>query len=294
MSNRKFSRKNKLTLLALSLITPVAMAGTMGEISTSSFEGWYGGIMGGILETKSHILSTSSSNSSNINEPGNILSITQSDVNVNKFTGTDAIYLGYGRFFHNNAFLMAFEIAGNMGKRKNTLNNLAALQEPNGTASTASLATSTTAKLKSGEFDFDLRPGFLIDTQTMLYGRVGGALNQLTLTSDNTFVFNQLAAFGFITAADYTSPLKQQTSRKVVGLRIGAGIERALRQRFSITADYIYTYYGTMNASNIGNSTSTTVATNSAFTNVNGLSGNSSARIFTQMAMLGVKYYFPV
>ena len=236
--------------------------------------------MGGVLENNPRISSSANSTYFDAFTGGSLdqLSSFQRHIPINKWTGTGALYLGYGRFINNTSLFVAAEIAGSLAQHKTTLHNFANHQFTS--AFQDSLATSSTVTLNSGEFDFDLRPGFLMDTRTMLYGRVGGALNQLTLNTKNNFSFTT-------PPTTYDSPLSQHKNKNVVGIRLGAGIERSVKQNLSITADYIYTYYGKVSTSGVANTQDPVVVTN-------GLIGRSSASLFTQAAMLGVKYYFPV
>jgi opacity protein-like surface antigen len=67
--------------------------------------------------------------------------------------------------------------------------------------------------------------------------------------------------------------------------------------KLAVTADYIYTYYGKAKTTGIGNTTSIVSGGEEGpstvpFTNIDGLEAQSSGRISTQSAMLGIKYYF--
>ena len=139
------------------------------------------------------------------------------------------------------------------------------------------ITTTTISKLQNGEFGADFRPGFMMDTNTMLYGRIGVAFNRATLKTSNTFVFNNLGD-----SITYVSPFYKTKNHNAPALRLGIGLERHVSDSISITADYIYTYYGNVKTSVGGDTTSIMSGEDDnavATTNINGFVANTKSTI---------------
>lgn len=94
--------------------------------------------------------------------------------------------------------------------------------------------TTTSAKFRKGEFGIDVRGGVLMSPSTMLYGRVGTALNRIYIDT--------------ITMFSYT-PTRLVNSRKknAPGLRLGGGMEHELASNLTLRVDYVYTTFKNIN-----------------------------------------------
>lgn len=280
----------KKQILFLSLGS-IASLNALAAAPNAVFEGLYGGVMGGLVHTKAQT-SVNTNTLSDTPFAGSDTDLSSSPQNVNqtKNSGIGALYLGYGKFINNSRFYMAGEVFGDFAKRNpasSTYNSLAGFTP----AEYASLATNTQVKLNNGEFGVDFRPGYLVAPNTLLYGRIGAAFNKISLTTNNTYVVaGSKEGEG---SYSYTSTLPVTNTKNALGLRLGLGAEHYLGNNFALTFDYIYTYYGKVTASNTGNTTGAD-DTGSAVITTGGFTGQSSTKVSTQAAMLGIKYYFPV
>jgi opacity protein-like surface antigen len=76
-------------------------------------------------------------------------------------------------------------------------------------------------------------------------------------------------------------------------LRVGLGIEHCICPNLTVTADYIYTYYGHVSVDGIGDASgSLDDGDGEAQFTPNGLVSRASSRLSTNAAMIGVKWYF--
>jgi opacity protein-like surface antigen len=282
----------KATLFALIISAP-----TCAMAYNTLFNGYYGGVMGGIMQTDTQISADSSAEFNTFFSTDKTIAMAQRNVNVFKYTGTGAIYLGYGHFIPNSCFYLAGEIFGNWAARNNALRNAAYQANLGGSIFEqyyVSLTGLTSSKLRRSEFGIDIRPGFMMDTNTLLYGRIGLAFNKLTTTNTNDFAFTGLAPLlpALTTSHSY---LNQSKTKNKTALRLGLGLEYHVADNLSVTADYIYTYYGKVNTSAVGDTTFNNGEDFDTFiTNFveDGAVAHSSTRMYTQTAMLGLKYYF--
>lgn len=282
----------KATLLAVIISSP-----TCAMAYTTLFNGYYGGVMGGIMQTDTQISASSSAAYNTFFFTDKELALAQSNVNVFKYSGAGAIYLGYGHFIPNSCFYLAGEIFGNWAVRNNALRNHAYHSDLDvffGDNHHESLTNLTSTKLRNSEFGIDIRPGFMMDTNTLLYGRIGLAFNKLTTKNTNDFAYTGLLpVFPPLTTSH--SFLNQSKTKNKTALRLGIGLEYHVAENLSVTADYIYTYYGKVNTSAVGDTTFNNGEDfDRAIPNFvkDGSTTQSSSRMYTQTAMLGLKYYF--
>jgi len=285
-----FSLKTS-ALLAVGLSVPACVFAT---VPNPGFNGYYGGLGAGVMRTESKISTSATSSYENYYDDNNQLALSQSGVEVHKYTGTGALYVGFGHFINNSDFYLAGEIFANWAHRKNTLDNWAYHQSPDDDEDFESLSTATSVQLNNGEMGIDIRPGYLIDTNTMVYARLGLAFNKVKTTTGSTFSFTDMRSSPF---SVYNSSLNQSNRHSKTGARIGIGLEHMVSDRLAVTADYIYTYYGKSNTTGVGNTTTIVNGGEDGpetvqFINIDGLEAKSSGRISTQSAMLGIKYYF--
>lgn len=196
------------------------------------------------------------------------------------------IYLGYGKYFTPKLYL-AGEVFIDFAGRKNTLDNSATRISPADDQDMATLNTRAVSQLRTAEFGLDLRPGYLFDTNTLMYGRVGVGFNQLKSNNTTNFLFTYT---GTDPALSYNSPLAYNNTKNVAALRLGVGVEHAVSTNLAVTADYIYSYYGSINAQGVADTYSNNGT--DPQTTTNGLVSNTSAKLSTQALMLGLKYFF--
>ncbi len=91
--------------------------------------------------------------------------------------------------------------------------------------------------LQTNDFEpaIDFKPGLFLSDDILLYGRVGAAWNEVSL-SDNAHY--DLINHGALLMDSVTQ------SENVIALRLGLGVEHYLQEQFTIFMDYTYTNYG--------------------------------------------------
>jgi opacity protein-like surface antigen len=112
----------------------------------------------------------------------------------------------------------------------------------------------------------------MLTPDSMLYGRVGFAVSELTLEDNGGFgALNVLLL-----------PLNISEEKDRAALRLGAGLEQRICPRLSLRLDYIYTYYGKQDV----NATGVFVDAGDSIT----LSTQTSVKVYNNTAMLGLSY----
>jgi len=279
----------------LCIVGLTAAVVAVADDSGFACSGFYAGLSGGVMQTAAEISASPSVLFTNYYDDENQLSSFQ-EADIFKNTGMSALYAGYRQPLNNSNVFMGAEVFGNIAKRTVTLNNFAYHQQPNDDEDFQSLTTTSQAKLNDEEFGVDLQPGYLFDTHTMLYGRIGVAFDKLTLSSNSNFLFTStyLEPPTYPEIITYHSPLATSKTKDVTALRLGLGVEHGVGNNLSITADYIYTDYGKVNTSGIADATAIhSEPTYTSYTTANGLVGHASAHLATQALMVGLKYTFP-
>ena len=145
------------------------------------------------------------------------------------------------------------------------------------------LTTKVKAKLNTLELDADIKAGMVVNPATLVYLRLGAALNRLTIDADSTLTIND--ANGLPTSS--TNVLNLSHAKYVIGFRAGIGGEYFFTDNMTGTLDYIYTWYGSQSVSGTGNVINTFDGLSTAT-----FSNSSSVNVHTQSLMLGINYYF--
>ena len=293
MSNHPLKLKT-IVLLVAGLTSPV-----FAVPPPSHFNGFYGGASTGVVQTNATISNSASASYPSLPVPffntDQQLQLGQNHVNLFGYSGIGAVFLGYGQFIGNSPFFLGGEIFINSASRRKSLNNATVHFMDDFDSDHEELSTTTKLKLQNTEYGFDIRPGFMMDTNTMLYGRIGVAVNNLNNRMDTSFL-NEDSSPSFGDAIFFSNLGTSNTKSVFPAFRLGVGIERAVTDNLSITADYIYTYYGRVRTHGV----TSTVGLFEDFdtldvfpiVNQNGLQAESSGHMVTQAGMLGIKYYF--
>jgi len=136
----------------------------------------------------------------------------------------------------------------------------------------------------------DLRPGLFLTQTTLLYGRVGVAVNQINVMVDNATTTDFLPPF-FPENASFPIELSASTSKVLTALRLGLGLEQFITKNLAIRADYIHTQYPAIELSNrmqrditefdpfIGSGTATAIA-------------HAKVQLRNNTVLFGLSYYF--
>jgi opacity protein-like surface antigen len=258
------------------LLPIVLLAAVSTAHADCPFEGGYAGLAIGQSSTLGR---SRTADSLRAVFPGGVSEVgEQSERNglkKNSFAGE--IFTGYGCDW-DKFYLGAeayFKTA--RGRAKNTATSTMTTTLPTfGAPITLNSTTTTTAKLRNGEFGIDIRPGVLLTPSTMLYGRVGAAFNRIQLHT--TTVVNNNAA-----------TLVNSRKKNATGLRLGGGMEHEFCSNWALRVDYVYTSYRKVNgsASQAGAIVAPPLGTGTVATSTTG-----SAKLNNHTTMLGVAYYW--
>jgi outer membrane immunogenic protein len=261
-----------LQVVILSMSTLSASEG-----GCSAFDGCYlGGSIGGSATT-SH-----ASMGIGINDPASSIVADQvylfdSDYLNGALDGT--FFAGYGASCH--CFYMGFE-----GFLRASPNRLKMSQGDSlstfGGSTTFALSETARSRVDTGDwhYGFDVRPGFLLDPCTLLYGRAGVEWSRVKLSG--------------IVAGQVTSPTTSNIfnafatgshSKVSPHLRLGFGIEKRLCSNLALRTDYIYTDYGRISMSAYG-------TTLDGGGNVASISEQVKTRLRNYAVSVGLSYYF--
>jgi opacity protein-like surface antigen len=274
----------KLRLLVVavgSLICTSAFAS-----ANSNFDGFYAGGRVGGLATNAKIQNDSSATFINQYDDENQVNSSASNNIWNNSLAGDA-FVGYGKRMNNSNFYLSGEVFAELGQPEATLNQSSYHQQPNDDEDNETLSTSSKVSLGHVGFGVDFRPGYLIDSNTLVYGRIGAVVNRETINSNDVFSFDDLQG-EIIT----NNVLNASRTRDVVGVRFGLGAERRINSNLSATIDYVYTDYGRVSARGVGDINTT--VDGDPDTVPGGFLNNASGTLATQALMVGLKYNFNV
>lgn len=273
-------RYKLLGILAGSLICTSAFA------AKSDFTGFYVGVRAGEMMAQAKVETHSSATFINQYDDDNQLAVNGSNNIWNNSLAGD-LFFGYGKFVNNSNFYLGGEGFVQIAQPEGTLNMSAYHQEPNDDGDYETLTNSTETSLGTIGFGVDFRPGYLIDPQTLVYGRIGLAFNRETIDSRNNFDFYNV--FDEITSKN---TLNASHTRDAIGFRLGVGAERKICSKLSVTVDYVYTDYQTVSANGVGDVTTDYPGGGplAIGTVPNGFVTDSNGSIATQTLMLGLKY----
>ncbi len=272
------SELKKVSLLAIGVFAPaISVAAT----NMGGFNGFYAGLAGGMQVTNSSLSSYANAQVIDFfHNTSNYLANFENDVDLTSLNGIGAFTLGFGALLGDTKSYVGFEFYGSLQNSKNTLENQAYTLSQNGRATPLTLSTTTSMEIRDHEFGGDFRFGYQAGLTTLLYGRIGVAINTLKLDSHSFLNLNPNPLF--------VSYVANATDKNKPHLRLGVGFERKIAQHTSVTADYIHTYYGKLNVDAIA----PTYTGEDGFEIINnGLNNVASGVFSTNTFMLGIKYY---
>ena len=274
------------------LLSTIGLTSAAFAVPVTSFNGFYAGAGIGGTFTQAELSGATDS----LYSPGFFLieniNPLPSDLRRDSFTGN--IHLGYGHQLGQSPLYLGAEVFGDFANREmnNTQVNLSNINvifvSPPTAFASNTISTTTQVKLNTGEFGVDLHPGILLDQNTLLSGIVGVAFNKLQINSNNS----QVTAFNpdFIELPAITSTFQSSASKNVAGLRLGGEVQERFNNHWGLSADYIYTDYGKINTSAVGDLDLSSLQPGLVFPNT--FTANASARVHTDTVMLGLDYYF--
>lgn len=192
-----------------------------------------------------------------------------------------ALFAGYGQNW--NRWYLGAEIFIDLARYKNhtsvALNGIIDSFEDD---AGFTLQTRTQAKLSDFQGGIDLRPGYLLTPQSMLYGRVGVAFSHLKLNTHSS-----LTGFDIVDEETWSLNAATDESKNRGALRLGAGLEQNICPCLNLRFDYIYAYYGKKSVG-VG-PVSEVIGTGVELGSVT-FAAASSARVYNNTVMLGLTY----
>lgn len=143
------------------------------------------------------------------------LTVNKSDSQSN---AAGSVFAGYGSSVYSNAYLGA-EVGANLYKNTGKINRF----------STVFLGSSVTDTMYLRDYvTADLLPGFKLNDELTIYGRLGLSYSRLKL-HQSPLPANNVPVF--------------ELSQDKVGGRVGAGADYAFANNWSLGADYTYSFY---------------------------------------------------
>jgi hypothetical protein len=261
----------------------------------SPFNGFYAGAAAGASFTQADL---SGSTSTQFNDNGFFGNTTNSlPPASHKNSATGDIHLGYGLQFGQSPLYLGAEVFGDFADRQmnNTQHDGVGEMDafdftPPAIAYNNSVSIATNVKLNTAEFGVDLHPGVLFGQNTLITAIVGVAFNKLQISTNNM----QVTTFN----PNFTHPIPQSSatllaseSKNVAALRLGGEVQEHFNNHWALSADYIYTDYGKINTSAIGNINAFDVHGNPVLL-TNAFTTNVTANVHSNSVMLGLNYYF--
>ncbi len=257
----------KLPLFLLVFLIP----GYALAASDGAFNGFYvGGELGSTFNQGT--LSTQTSDTLSLGGPG---AFVNSPINASATLANTAfkgvLSLGYGKelwtyfYLGTQAFidLSQYQLNSTFSNKINADGNINAI-------------TSNSLKESPFQYGLDLKPGVLLDNNSLLYALVGFAVAQTQLNQETNGVI----------APNGSTPFSIQTSSNNnsthLALRLGLGIEKFISRYFSIKADYVFTNYASGQTSSSINDLSSSSS----------LSNNSQGNLNSNAVFFGLSYYF--
>ncbi|ETO94389.1 outer membrane protein [Legionella oakridgensis] len=289
-------KKRNLSLFVLSLsLAFTTNAGTMGEMR-SPFDGFYAGAE---LGESIAIANESVVGSGNATIAlGGLFEVSGTiplsiKTNISKEHILGAIYGGYGHawkhLYLGGELTLSWSDYSMRSRRNFSLDeNLnvpgAAINIPIANTSTDIVSY---PKISPTQFAAAFRPGFLLDKNALLYGRVGFTVAKIqyavsTLTQNTIF-----------TAPSTPITSIPTSSKRSVFLQLGGGLEYAMINQLSLRADYVYTYYGKLQ-NNTASSNSLIVNDGGVLTHVGSadITGTNNIKMHDHALTLGLAYHW--
>lgn len=231
----------------------------------SSFDYYVGGAAGVTLNS-AEIKQRFDISVKNTSQPFDDILLTSLD--SDSFHPEGQLQIGGG--FRNKYFYLGAELSGQFFDGDfDTLNTEFFANQPQ----TLQGAKKTELRLRSFEPALDLKPGIFFFKKTLLYARIGIAINRLEINEHS-----------YMTHQGVSLNASKTESKDVYPLRLGLGVERHFTEDMTIGMDYIYTNYGDISVNGFASGTLSDLDT-SLTTQSEGTS------VFRQAIMLRLNYY---
>ncbi|MDF2529428.1 MAG: hypothetical protein K0Q57_308 [Gammaproteobacteria bacterium] len=193
----------------------------------------------------------------------------------NSFSGN--IDLGYGRTWQNfyfgaEGFINASSHQLNFNQQNDLiLTNLI-------TDVVGSAGVNNNLKTSPLAFGIDLRPGYVIAPNTLLYGKIGAVYSHISWESNLTNL-TEIGGDPLVSV-----PLNLSTSTTRLAYQFGLGLERYMTNDLSLRLEYTYTDYGRLSV----NGSTNFIDGVTQLQSIN----SSNVLVTDSSVMLGMNYYF--
>jgi opacity protein-like surface antigen len=270
-------KKSKLYGIVPVVLVAAATASPAYSNDRCAFSGFYTGIAIGDSVTTGHARATDSVTE----RVGGTTFVDSRSVRAglkkNAFVGE--IHAGYGEAW--DCLYLGGEIffKGGRVRARNTVSD-SSTETVGALTINTSITETTSARLRSGEFGIDFRPGVLVNPSSLLYARVGVGFNRLSINRRTTLS----ASIPGVGSASVAGNVINR-HKNVAALRLGAGLETEICANWTIRADYAYTRYRKAHhavSSSVVNPVLGTLA----------VSSNSHVSLNNHTMMLGASYYW--
>ena len=182
-----------------------------------------------------------------------------------------ALSAGFGHLFHR--FYLGTALSVSAANRKGENSSFA--QRGNGVGNLTNDSVYTNIKGDTPNYNLDIRSGFTLNQNTLLYLTGGVSLAKFALNVNQNFVFN---GYPELSLTNYNT--SQSSTR--LGLRFGLGMQEMLGHGYALSFDYNVSNFGHMHM------TSTTQSPNGQRT----FTSDASVSLRNQSATVGIVKYF--
>ncbi len=197
-----------------------------------------------------------------------------SQLDQNQFQG--ALYLGYGAVW-KRLYLGEELFASATSHTSMNDAGIALLSIP---AASVNFSTSYDLSVKTStwQYGFDLKPGALLTSFTLLYGKIGVSAAQIKVRS------NALSARSG-GGVSWSVPVHSTPHQWKAAFRLGLGVEQLLTAKLHLRADYVLTSYKTLSLGKtaVGQDNSARVVT---------IDNTLSSHLQNHAVTVGLSYYF--
>lgn len=230
--------------------------------------------------------------------------ITLSSVNSRsfRFGFMGDVIAGYGRHVYKS-FYLGTELGLNIfGTRKTSSHHATQTSitvddtEFTSITTTVNEALSSTTTASGNVFVpfFDIKPGLIVTPNSFLFARVGVNYNQLNIVTQSLHHASATQINADATILNATqSGLYSSDKKQLIGLRTGLGFEYLISDHIGLAANYVYSFYNSvnLNATGVSNSEACDVFEGCHVSGDGTYVASGKSKISDQQALLQLIYH---
>lgn len=218
------------------------------------FNGPYVGIAGGMVANSADMKFFSSGRfiSEAIAEDGELESVVnilgdESRCKASEIAAIGELYAGWGCQFASR-FYLGVRVGANFSRYDLRQSSAADLRLLSARADdTGTLSDLIRTRLRTVEYTFDIKPGILVSSNTMLFGVLGVAFNKGQMDASSQFTGNLVAnGTGIVFLERDLGHIDIHDQKTRGALRLGFGLEQKVSKCLSLNLTYVYTIYRRM------------------------------------------------